>query len=117
MFAKSYSSGLSRFMAVVRKASSAKPENSESWNRYTYAPNNPFDHSVKGEGGDALHKARLDLARGLLYVHSRLHLNTGGALECCVWKIRPAPCRAFDSCRDPRIGIDFKKRVPNPDLG
>jgi len=28
MFAKNYSSGLSRFMAVVRKASSAKPENS-----------------------------------------------------------------------------------------
>ncbi len=36
---------------------------------------------VEGDGADALNKARQDLVRGLLYVHSRLNLNTGEALE------------------------------------
>ena len=36
---------------------------------------------VEGDGADALDKARQDLVRGLLYVHGRLNLNTGEALE------------------------------------
>ena len=43
------------------------------------------------------------------------HLEAG-SMACAVWKNRPAPCRAFDCRRDPRIWVDFEKRIPNPDL-
>lgn len=36
--------------------------------------------------------------------------------RCGVYDRRPLPCRAFDCRNDPRIWVDFEKRIPNPDL-
>jgi RHS repeat-associated protein len=41
MLARSYSSSLGRFMAVDPASGSARPTNPQSWNRYSYAGNNP----------------------------------------------------------------------------
>jgi RHS repeat-associated protein len=42
MFARYYASSLARFMAVDPSRRSVRPEFPQSWNRYTYALNNPI---------------------------------------------------------------------------
>jgi hypothetical protein len=44
MVARYYSSSLARFMAVDPAKESIRPEDPQTWNRYTYAGNNPLRH-------------------------------------------------------------------------
>src|SRR5690348_12676957 len=44
MLARYYSSSLGRFMEVDPKTSSARRKNPQTWNRYTYALNNPLQY-------------------------------------------------------------------------
>lgn len=44
------------------------------------------------------------------------HLD-GGTRMCSIREHRPVPCRAFDCRNDPRIWVDFERRIPNPNLG
>jgi Putative zinc- or iron-chelating domain len=44
-----------------------------------------------------------------------VHLE-GPACRCSVYAQRPVACRVYDCRYDPRIWIDFEKRIPNPAL-
>jgi len=37
-------------------------------------------------------------------------------LSCTIHKNRPAPCRGFDCRKDKRIWLDFKNKIPNPEI-
>jgi hypothetical protein len=39
-----------------------------------------------------------------------------GTCGCTVYAHRPLTCRMYDCRRDPRVWIDFEKRIPNPAL-
>jgi Fe-S-cluster containining protein len=36
--------------------------------------------------------------------------------SCTIYECRPAVCRSYDCRRDPRIWVDYEKRIPNPAL-
>lgn len=44
------------------------------------------------------------------------HFDRGGG-GCTVHAVRPVACRQFDCRNNPRIWVDFEKRIPSPDLG
>jgi Fe-S-cluster containining protein len=69
-----------------------------------------------------------DLAEGVVawdperpYMNARhadgccVHLE-GSTRRCAIYEQRPLPCRAFDCRNDPRIWVDFEKRISNPHL-
>jgi RHS repeat-associated protein len=60
MMARYYSSSLGRFMAVDPAAASVKPEKPQTWNRYTYALNNPLFY-VDPDGRKYVDKEGQDL--------------------------------------------------------
>jgi len=41
--------------------------------------------------------------------------NDAGTRRCTAYKDRPAPCREFDCRNDPRIWVDFERRIPAPE--
>jgi Fe-S-cluster containining protein len=41
--------------------------------------------------------------------------NDAATLGCGVYSNRPAVCRTYDCSKDPRIWIDFDKRIPAPE--
>lgn len=44
------------------------------------------------------------------------HLQRNG-LSCTVHAARPLPCRVYDCRNDPRVWLDFERRVVNPKIG